>query len=410
MSEDPRRPVSDWATDYDVFDEDYIEAPQDIWQQLRKRCPVAHTERLGGSWMPTTMDDIRAIAKDVAHFSSKDVAVVPRQMGTGDDFESVEAPPIQSDPPEHTWAKRLILPAFSPRAVANYEPTTRSLCRSLLTNFEARGHADAAVDYAQQIPVRVIAIMLGIPTDMSDVFTGWIRDLLEFAGEKPEQARKSRVELFGYLHQQIAARRDDPQDDLISQLLAAEVDGDPVTHEHILGTCALVLIAGIDTTWSGIGSSLWHLATHPEDRARLAAEPELIPTAIEEFLRAYSPVTMARIVTEDVEFRGCPMKAGDRVLLPFPAANRDPEAFPDADRVIIDRERNRHVAFGSGIHRCAGSNLARMELRVAVEEWMKTIPEFELDQSRPMQWAGGQVRGPRRLPVTFPVASQGRRS
>jgi cytochrome P450 len=165
-----------------------------------------------------------------------------------------------------------------------------------------------------------------------------------------------------------------------------------------------LLVAGIDTTWSSIGSSLWHLATHPEDRRRLAAEPELIPTAIEEFLRAYSPVTMGRIVTEDVEFHGCPMKAGDRVLLPFPAANRDPEAFEDADRVIIDRERNRHIAFGIGIHRCAGSNLARMELRVALEEWMKAIPEFELDRSRPMLWAGGQVRGPRALPVTFPVA------
>ena len=128
-------------------------------------------------------------------------------------------------------------------------------------------------------------------------------------------------------------------------------------------------------------------------------EPELIPTAIEEFLRAYSPVTMAREVTTDVEFEGCPMKEGDKVLLPFPAANRDPAAFEDADKVIIDRQRNRHVAFGVGLHRCAGSNLARMEMRVAIEELLEQMPDFELDRSTSMQWAGGQVRGPRVLPV-----------
>jgi len=158
----------------------------------------------------------------------------------------------------------------------------------------------------------------------------------------------------------------------------------------------------VDTTWSAIGSSLWHLATHPEDRKRLAAEPELMPTAVEELLRAYSPVTMAREVTEDIEYAGCPMKAGDKVLMNFPAANRDPEAFDQPDVVQLDRAHNRHVAFGSGIHRCAGSNLARMELRVALEEWMARIPEFSLAEGEEITWAGGQVRGPRILPVVFP--------
>ena len=168
-----------------------------------------------------------------------------------------------------------------------------------------------------------------------------------------------------------------------------------------MGMCALLLVAGIDTTWSSIGSALWHFATHPEDRRRLASEPALMPTAIEELLRAYSPVTMARRLSEDVEFKGCPMKAGDRILMNFPAANRDPEAFPDPDKVILDRQLNRHVAFGAGIHRCAGSNLARMELRVAVEEWLARIPDFELVDPSLVTWAGGQVRGPRSIPVRF---------
>jgi cytochrome P450 len=197
-------------------------------------------------------------------------------------------------------------------------------------------------------------------------------------------------------------RRTEPGDDLISVLLHTEVEGAPVPDLHVLGTAALTLIAGVDTTWSGIGSALWHLATHEGDRRRLAAEPELMPTAIEELLRAYSPVTMAREVNEDITVAGCPMKAGDRVLMNFPAANRDPDVFDRPDEVVLDRAVNRHLAFGVGIHRCAGSNLARMELTVALETWLARIPEFRLAEGAEVTWAGGQVRGPRTLPVVFP--------
>jgi len=158
-------------------------------------------------------------------------------------------------------------------------------------------------------------------------------------------------------------------------------------------------VAGIDTTWSGIASSLYHLATNPKDLERLVNEPELMPLAIEEFLRFYSPVTMARLVKEDFDFNGCPMKKDDWLLLGFPAANRDPKAFPDADKFIIDREINRHVAFGLGIHRCAGSNLARMEMRVAIEEFIKRYPKFELTDADVVTWSQGQVRGARHLPL-----------
>ena len=170
---------------------------------------------------------------------------------------------------------------------------------------------------------------------------------------------------------------------------------------HVLGSLRLLLIAGIDTTWSAIGSSLWHLAKTPADRERLVAEPELMPTAIEEFLRAYSPVTMAREVMKETTISGCPVKPGNMVLLSFPAANRDPAMFPDADKVVIDRKENRHAAFGLGIHRCVGSNLARMEMTVAIEEWLKRIPDFRLDPAGTVTWSEGTVRGPRQLPVLF---------
>ena len=215
----------------------------------------------------------------------------------------------------------------------------------------------------------------------------------------PERRRRGILGIIGSLNTAIEEREAEPRDDFITELLHAEHDGEPITRDVVMGMCALLLIAGLDTTWSSIGSTMWHLATHPDDRRRLVDEPELMPTAIEEFLRAYAPVTMARRIVEDTEYNGCPIKAEERILMNFPAANRDPDVFPDADTVILDRSQNRHLAFGAGIHRCAGSNLARMELRVSVEEWLARMPDFEVADAAGVTWAGGQVRGPRTIPI-----------
>jgi hypothetical protein len=393
--------VQGWDTDFDVLDAGYIADPFSIWDKLRTTCPVAHTDRRGSTWLPTRYEDVVALAHDVEHFSSLEVGVIPFD---GDEPEDpvllYGLPPISADPPLHTWTRRLLLPWFSHNRVEGYEELTRRLCVDLIDGFLADGHADAAADYAQQIPARVIAQILGVPTELADTFTGWVRDVLEFADDAERRARGVEGLLLFFI-EQVEKRRTEPGDDLLSELLHTEVDGKPLEESVVLGMGALVLIAGVDTTWSAIGSSLWHLATHPEDRARLVAEPSLMPLAVEELLRAYSPVTMARMVAADIEFEGCPMKTGEKVLMNFPAANRDPEAFDDADRVVLDRALNRHVAFGSGIHRCAGSNLARMELRIALEEWLARIPEFHLADGGEVTWAGGQVRGPRILPVVF---------
>jgi cytochrome P450 len=347
--------------------------------------------------MPTRYDDVQALAKDTERFSSDQVTVVP--LPVADD--GIKAPPITSDPPEHTGARRLILPFFAPRAVEAHADSTRELARHLIATFIERGEVDAAREYAQQIPPRVIGNMIGIPEEMADEFVEWVRGVLELGLTNQEIRDKYRAKIIGFFTEQVADRRANPRDDMITALLRSEVDGEPVGEKEVVGTLNLLLIAGIDTTWSSIGSALWHLATHPEDRRRLVEEPELIPVAVEELLRAYSPVTMARVVTEDTEFHGCPMHKGDRLLMNFPAANRDPEVFERPDEVIIDRERNRHIAFGAGIHRCAGSNLARLEMVIAIEEWLKAIPEFELTDPTAVTWAGGQVRGPRTLPMRF---------
>jgi cytochrome P450 len=397
-----RPPVTDWATDFDHTDPAWVADPYPIWDDLRTRCPVAHSDRYGGVWLPVSHDAVSAVAYDTEHFTSRSVVV--SELRPGDAVPPAPiglAPPITSDPPFHGEARRLLLPAFSPKAVAGYEPYTRALCRELLDAMEGEEVVDAAVDYAQHIPLKVIVQMLGFPQEDADIFRRFIHMVLEDVGQSPEDriAQFQAGDIDGYIDARIAEHVAHPRDDLTSFLLEAELGGHKLEHRHVRGTMLLLMIAGIDTTWSAIGASLWHLAQHPDDRARLAGDPALMATAIEELLRAYAPVTMARLVRQDVELDGRELHAGDWVLLPFPAANRDPAAFPDADRVVIDREVNRHAAFGLGIHRCIGSNLARMELRVALEEWMARYPEFTLEAPGAVTWSAGQVRGPRSVPV-----------
>jgi cytochrome P450 len=401
MSAD-RPPVQDWATDFDHTDPQWVVDPFPIWSDLRRSCPVAHSDRYGGTWLPVRHEDVAAVAYDTEHFTSRSVVVSEIRPGPDDLPAPIGlAPPITSDPPFHAMARRLLLPAFSPKPIAALEPFTRELCRELLDATAGQDVVDAAVDYAQHVPLRVIVRMLGFPQEDADIFRRFIRMVLEDVGQTAEErlARLEDGEVDDYIDARIAEHLEHPRDDLTSFLLDAELDGVKLDPQHVRGTMILLLIAGIDTTWSAIGAALWHLATHPADRRRLAAEPDLLDTAVEEFLRAYAPVTMARMVAKDFEFQGCEMKEGDWLLLPFPAANRDPDHFPDADQVVLDRAENRHSAFGLGIHRCLGSNLARMELRVALDEWMRRYPDFELVDPSAVSWSAGQVRGPRTVPV-----------
>lgn len=398
-----RPPVRDWATDWDHFSPQWVEDPFPIWDELRNRCPVAHSTRYeDGAYFPSRYEDVREIAYDSEHFSSRRVIVRERKI------DIVPNPPITSDPPEHTPARKVLLPAFTPQAVAKLEPQTRSLCRELLDAIDANAgdarECDAALQYSQHIPVRVIAHMLGLPASDGDRFRDWIHRILEIGPTNPAVAMETLKELTQYFLGHVQSRVAHPGDDLISYLLQARMDGKPLDPPHLLGTLRLILIAGIDTTWSAIGASLWHLATHEDDRRRLVADPALMPTAIEEFLRAYAPVTMAREVVKETTVGGCTFKEKGQVLLSFPAANRDPAMFADAGKVLIDRAENRHAAFGLGRHRCLGSNLARMEMTVAVEEWLARYPEFRLAEGARVKWSEGTVRGPRRLPFVLGAA------
>ncbi len=251
-------PVTDWATDFDHTDPGWAGDPYPIWADLRERCPVAHSDRFGGAWLPTRYDDISAIAYDTEHFSSQGVIVtnarprVPAPIGP--------APPITSDPPFHQSARRMLLPAFSPKAIAEWEPATRALCRQLLDGLARREVVDAAIDYAQHIPVGVIARMLGLPSEDGELFRGFVHTVVEAVSLSPEE-RSARFEpIKAYIDAAIEDHITNPRDDLIGYLLGVDIDGQRLSPRHVRGTIELLLVAGIDTTWSAIGASIWHFA------------------------------------------------------------------------------------------------------------------------------------------------------
>jgi hypothetical protein len=393
-----RPPVSDWVTDFDYNHIDWANDPHTIWESLRQRCPVAHTERYRGVYLPVRSEDMRAIAYDPEHFSSRRIMILD-----GKPPLSAPIPPVTSDPPEHRAQRLLLLPAFTPAEIDKLRPVTRSICNELIDRFIGEGRCDASADYARHVPTRVISRMLGLAEEDGDRFRAWIKDLTDEGIANLPVFKRAIEELDEFFRSEIEKRRDAPRDDLIGFLMRQQIDGEPIGERHMLGTMRLLLIAGIDTTWSAIGNVLLHLARTPEHRRRLVAEPALMPTAIEELLRVFAPVSVARLVAEEKEVGGCPFHKGEMVLLPYPAFNRDPALFPRADEVVLDRAENRHATFGLGIHRCIGSNLARMELTVAVEEWLRRIPEFELEPDAggetDLAYSRGLVRGPRRLPM-----------
>jgi cytochrome P450 len=389
-------PVTDWVNDWDWLDDGWGENAIDIWNSVREQCPVGSTERYGRAFMPVTMEAVRHIANDTENFSSIWVNV------SRPDAPRSPAPPITSDPPDHHGHRRLILPAFNPKAVASIEEELREFCRSLIRDLDGMDAADAAVQYTQHIPVHGICILTGLPEEDADLFRDWIYKSFQLAPKDNRIRMEVMMEMTQYIDGLLKDRLASPKDDMLTMIANAVIDGKEVDWNIKIGYVRLQIVAGIDTTWSAIGSGLWHFAQHNDEVQRLVAvdnDHMLWQTANEEVLRYYAPVTMARKVIKDTEVSGCPMHAGDQTLVTFPAANHDPEAFEDAHIFKLDRENNRHVAFGLGIHRCAGSNLARLEMLVAFQEWLRAFPNYSLDPTQKTTWANGQVRGPRQIPV-----------
>lgn len=355
-----------------------------VYRELRERCPVGFSEHYGGFWFVTRFDDIHRIEQDSETFAVSPGMLLPP---LGNERPGI---PIDIDPPMHGKYRKVMLPAFSPQQIDGLEPMVRRTAVELLDAFGSDREVDVAARYAVPFPMVVFCALAGLPTDEAEKLEDWINRIFYVRTHDYDSTLRAAAELTAYINSILQARKgEEPRDDLFGRLLTAEIDGRRLTDEELVDYGFILVVAGLDTTAWVLRSSLWYLAQHPEDRAKLRERPELVATAVEEFLRCLSSVQgMARTVTRDVDLDGHTLHRGERVLLVFGAGNRDEAKFPDGDRIVVDRQPNPHLAFGAGIHRCLGSNLARRELRVALEEFLIRYPDFSLAPDSDPVWYG----------------------
>ncbi|GAA2720160.1 cytochrome P450 [Actinocorallia aurantiaca] len=373
----------------------------EIMDGLRAEHRAFHSTYGKGFWVLTRYDDILAAFQDPELFSSASVNAL-------DPHPRYRWIPEMLDPPEHTRWRRLLQSHFAPAAVRAREPRIREHCAALIAGLAADGGCDFVSDFATPFPSVIFLELMGLPVERLETFLAWERAILH----GPPAANPERVaamgQVTGMFAELIEQRRSDPGDDLLSDAVTWTLDGEPVPDEDLLAMCLLLFMAGLDTVTSQLSYAFWHLAAHPADQKALREDPSLIPSAIEEFMRAYSIVLPGRKVTRDTEFAGCPMKAGDMVMLPLPAANRDPGAFPDPTRVDLRRDPNRHLGFAAGPHRCLGSHLARTELRIALEEWHRAVPDYRLPHPDAALEHTYGLLGLDTLPLTWPARPEHR--
>ena len=350
----------------------------------------------GGYWVLTRAADIREAFQHPDLFSSEEFSIpfgaYPRTMR-----------PLALDPPDHTRYRQPLAPLFAPGPVARREPELRRVCAGLVDKFATSGRSDLVADFACPFPTTVFVSMLGLPLSEATTFERWNHDLVH-AYHDPALRKQAARSIIEYLDGVVTARRSEDtndRDDLLSALVRSKVDGRLLNHEELVDYSFMLFVAGLDTVTAMLGFSFYCLATRPDIRERLLAQPELVPSAVEEFLRAHAIINTARIVRRDITFAGVRMRAGDRVLLSTALASRDPEEVDQPDAILVDRQVNRHLAFGAGPHRCVGSHLARLELAIAIEEVLRRIPEFHLATGEQPVIHGGGSFGVDRLVVEW---------
>jgi len=395
----PRCPV----VDYDFADPERRATLHDQLAQLRGECPVGWSDRYGGFWLLTTYADVQAAARDHERYTTTQGIMIPP---TG---ASMRVIPAELDPPEHTPYRRLALPYFTAPAIARLAPEIREIVRNCLRAFAADGHTDLVQSVAEVVPPLVIGAALGLdPVDC--------REIRELAGNFLSSAKvgleakvRAAKELEAWLEERIAARRERPTGDTLSALVNATVDGAPIPPMVALGMVQLMVVAGHETTVHGIGSMLFRVAAEPGLRERLLADPSLLPATVHESLRIDPPIMhMARTSVGDQELAGARLHDGDKVMLNYGAANRDPAKFDRGAEFDVDRSPNQHLSFGTGRHRCIGEHLAVTEMLIVLEEVLATIPDYRISGERDItkiRWRGGSnTLGPERLEVTFTPA------
>ena len=370
----------------------------DGWSRLRGQGPAFRSD-IGGSydlWYLLRYADISAALRDHELFSSRSVQYL------GDSPQRLL--PEELDPPEHAKYRRLLTAPLSLSAVRAREEQIRTLCVTLIDEIAPRGECDFLTAFAQRFPTTIFMDLMGLPIGQTAEFIARAQTVLHVTGEQdPDFSRRgtAAMEIIADIAAAVASRRESPQGDMISLLVSSTVDDRPLTDDELYQLGFLLYLAGLDTVANVLTYSFRFLAERPDLRSLLRREPDKIPHAVEEFLRLFSIASTVRVVTRDTEFAGCPMKAGDRVVLPTASAGRDGGQYPDPDEFRLDRSPNPHLAFGAGPHRCAGAHLARLELRIALEEWHRRIPDYELAADTPVNEYVGAVAGLTALPLRW---------
>ena len=389
--------------EYDPFAYAVHEDPYPVYRRLRDEAPAYWNPRHRFWALSRFVDVQRALADHETYSSAGGVTL---EGGSG------HAPPmiIAMDPPRQTKLRRLISRAFTPRRVAEMEPHIRALTRKHLAPLAARGAGDFVQDFAARLPMDVISTMLGVPEADQDMLRGWADALLHRepgSGEVPAAGREGGANLVRYFTATLRQRRERPGDDLVSALLAAEVDGERLSEPEILGFCYLLAIAGNETTTKLLGNAIVLLDRHPDQRRLLIDDPAAIAGAVEEVLRFDASTQMlARVLTRDVELHGERLRAGQKVLLLLGSGNRDERVFgPTADRFDIRRRPDQQLYFGHGVHSCLGAALARLEARVALEEIHRRIPDYAVEHARCVRVHSANVRGFAQVPIRFTAAA-----
>lgn len=385
--------------DFDIHSPEIADNVYDIYAEMRSACPVAHSSHYGGHWVVTRYADIHEILRNPKVFSSESVNV-PGTIGQ-------EGPmiPIEIDPPDHSVYRRLINPLFSPKRMADIEPRIRAIANELIDEMLDHREVDFIAAFARALPSRVFLALMGWDMDDALQFNQWADTIvLGEPGASEERATEVRMaaamEVYAYFAEMMDERAESSDSEDITQILINGTFEDrPLTQFEVLNILFLFLIGGLHTVQGQLAHTVIYMAEHPEVRKQLVDDPSLVPTAVEEMLRWESAVCPARVVKEDFVLGGVQLRAGDKVLIPFAAANHDPEAFADPDVVDLARDPNPHLAFGGGAHRCVGSHLARLELRIAFEELHRRIPDYRLDPDRPPVRHLSQVKGVVSLPL-----------
>ena len=388
---------------FNPLDPEFARCPQHQYRELVSKCPVSRSALTGGI-IVAGYEDVMWAMRHPEVFSSE----MSEQMALGNTRPMI---PQQVDPPAQTRYRKILDPLFSRRRMNELEPSVRKDAAALVDGIHEAGECEYNSQFAIPLPANAFLHLMGLPPSDLDFFLrikdGIIRPQVLTDSLDPDEHLRIRTEagqqIYDYFGDLAKKRRSDPRDDLMSYFVQAELDGRKLTGDEILDICFLFIIAGLDTVTATLGCNTAYLAANDDQRQRLLDRPELLPSAIEELLRWESPVFgVPRLVAQDVKLGGLDLKAGDMALLLIGAANLDVAEFGEDTEVQLDRERNRHIAFGGGAHRCLGSHLARMELTVAMEEWHRRIPHYQIKPGETPEYSIA-IREVKHLPLVWDV-------